>query len=205
MGWDSQGKKKKRHARDNAFCIAGVQPRSQMSQEPLQRTHAQTPSAAAALRMAGGSGCARTCALASSRDILGQCNKQFMSAHRKDYWCFHWGNIYTPSSFLFLAPWASSQVGGWLEEWEKTHWGTPLIPQLDGAKPSYLGLAADATFSSFPSSFGGYDISLQYRWQNGMSPAVFGSNRKQKRFLRKIFLHRWGLQKNPKVMNVSAE
>lgn len=105
MGWGTvRGrKKKKRHARDNAFCTAGVQPRSQMSQELLQRAHAQTPSAAA-LRMAGGSGCARTCALASSRDILGQCNKQFMSAHGKDCWCFHWGNIYTPSSSLFLAP-----------------------------------------------------------------------------------------------------
>lgn len=51
-----------------------------------------------ALRMVGGSVCVHAHALASSHDILGQCNKQFMSAHRKDYWCFHWGNICTPSS-----------------------------------------------------------------------------------------------------------
>lgn len=35
------------------------------------------------------SACVYICAVASGHDILGQCNKQFMSAHSKDYWCFH--------------------------------------------------------------------------------------------------------------------
>lgn len=61
--------------------------------------------------MAGGSVRACMCALASSHDILGQCNKQFMSAHSKDYWCFHWGNIYTPSSSLSIFSTLSLQSG----------------------------------------------------------------------------------------------
>lgn len=50
-------------------------------------------------------------ALASSHDILGQCNKQFMSAHSKDYWCFHWGNIYAPSSSFPVFRTLSLQAG----------------------------------------------------------------------------------------------
>lgn len=88
---------------EDAFCTAGVPAPRQMSWEPLRHGHAQIDGTKA-LRVVGGS--VHVCALAPSHDILGQCNKQFMSAHSKDYWCFHWGNIYAPSSSSIFSTWS---------------------------------------------------------------------------------------------------
>lgn len=116
MGWDSRGGEK-RQARENASCTAGVPAPCQMSSEPLRHAHAQIH-VTKALRMVGGSVCVCARTLASSHDILGQCNKQFMSAHSKDYWCFHWGNIYAPSSssiFSTLSLQSGRRAGGGVE------------------------------------------------------------------------------------------
>lgn len=105
--------------------------------------------------------CACFYALASNHDVLGQCNKQFMSAHSKDYWCFHWGNIYAPSSVSSTLSLQSGRRAGGGEGRDPLR--DVSISWVELTPSSCSGRAADAKFTSFTSGLVGYYISLQYR------------------------------------------